>query len=104
MYPTYEPTNWQGTLMVIAVTILVWVLNIWGSKAMPVFQNIMLMVHVFGFLVIIIVLWVLSPRATAKVTFTQFTNGGGWNSMGLALMVGQISAIYSCICSDATAH
>ncbi|KAF2248464.1 GABA permease-like protein [Trematosphaeria pertusa] len=104
MYPTYEPTNWQGTLMVIAVTILVWVLNIWGSKAMPVFQNIMLMVHVFGFLVIIIVLWVLSPRATAKVTFTQFTNGGGWNSMGLALMVGQISAIYACICSDATAH
>jgi hypothetical protein len=24
--------------------------------------------------------------------------------MGLALMVGQISAIYACICSDAAAH
>ncbi|KAF2015390.1 amino acid transporter [Aaosphaeria arxii CBS 175.79] len=104
MYPDYSPTNWQGTLMVIAVTAIVWVLNVYGAKAMPLFQNMMLVVHVFGFLAIIIVLWVLSPRLTAKDTFTVFTNSGGWNSMGLSLMVGQISAIYACICSDAAAH
>ena len=57
----------------------------------------MLVLHIIGFLAIIIVLWVLSPRATAKDTFTKFTNDGGWNSIGLALMVGQISAIYACI-------
>lgn len=102
MYPDYAPTNWQGTLMVIAVTIVVWFLNIWGSRAMPLIQNIMLVIHVFGFL--IIVLWALAPRNTAKVTFTQFTNDGGWNSMGLSLMIGQISAIYGCICFDAAAH
>lgn len=100
MYPDYAPTNWQGTLMVIAVTIVVWVLNVWGAKLMPLFQNIMLVIHVFGFLAVIIVLWVLSPRASAKVTFTQFSNGGGWNSIGLALMVGQLSAIYACICKS----
>lgn len=83
--------------MVIAITGLVWALNIWGARLMPLFQNMMLVVHVLGFLVIIIILWVLAPRATAEVTFTQFTNDGGWNSMGLALMVGQISAIYACI-------
>ncbi|OCL03636.1 amino acid transporter [Glonium stellatum] len=104
MYPDYAPTNWQGTLMVIAVTIIVWFLNIWGSQAMPLIQNLMLVIHVFGFLAIVIVLWVLAPRNTAKVTFTQFTNDGGWNSIGLSLMVGQISAIYACICSDAAAH
>jgi choline transport protein len=98
MYPDYAATNWQGTLMVIAVTILVWALNVYGSKAMPLFQNVMLMVHVFGFLAIIIVFWTLNPRNSAEVTFTQITNGGGWNSTGLALMVGQISAIYACIC------
>lgn len=104
MYPDYSPTNWQGTLMVIAVTILVWVLNIWGARIMPIFQNVMLVVHVFGFLAIIIVFWVLSPRASAEVTFTHFTNSGGWSSTGLALMVGQLSAIYACICSDSAAH
>jgi choline transport protein len=104
MYPDYVPTNWQGTLMVIAVTFLVWSSNLWGSKTMPLLQNVMLVIHVFGFLAIIIVFWVLSPRNTAEVTFTQFTNAGGWNSMGLSLMVGQIAAIYACICSDGVAH
>ena len=56
MYPDYVPTNWQGTLMVIAVTIVVWFLNIWGSRAMPLIQNIIIAIHVFGFLIIIIVL------------------------------------------------
>ncbi|KAF2030742.1 amino acid transporter [Setomelanomma holmii] len=104
MYPDYAPTNWQGTLMVIAVTILVWVMNIWGAKGMPMFQNVMLVAHVSGFLTIIIIFWVLSPRASAEVTFTQFTNSGGWSTTGLALMVGQLSAIYACICSDSAAH
>lgn len=97
VYPDFAPTGWQGTLMVVAITFLVWVLNIWGARLMPLFQNMMFVVHVLGFLVIIIVLWVLSPRASAEVTFTHFNNDGGWNSMGLALMVGQISAIYACI-------
>ena len=85
--------------MVIAVTLVVGAMNIWGTRAMPVLQNIMLVIHIAGFLVIIIVLWALAPRASPKATFTQFTNDGGWNSMGLALMVGQISAIYACICT-----
>lgn len=84
--------------MVIAVAILVWYLNIWGEKWMPLFQNIMFVIHIFGFLAIIIVFWVLSPRLSAKATFVEFTNSGGWNSMGLSLMVGQVSAIYACIC------
>ncbi|KAF1917448.1 amino acid permease-domain-containing protein [Ampelomyces quisqualis] len=104
MYPDYAPTNWQGTLMVIAVTVLVWALNIWGTRSMPIFQNIMLLIHVFGFLTIIIVFWVLSPRNSAEVTFTKLINGGGWSSIGLTLMVGQLSAIYACICSDSAAH
>lgn len=104
MYPDYAPTKWQGTLMVIAIALLVWVMNVYGTRGMPMFQNIMLVVHVFGFLTMIIVFWVLSPRNTAEVTFTQFTNSGGWSSTGLALMVGQLSAIYACICSDSAAH
>jgi choline transport protein len=89
---------------------------------MPVFQNVMLIVHVFGFFAvsydhvsalvhpslrlrqIIVMFWVLAPRNSASVVFTQFTDSGGWSSMGMALMVGQISAIYACICSDAAAH
>lgn len=100
----YAYTNWQGTLFVIAITLLVWASNIWGARVMPVFQNLMLILHVFGFLAIIVCIWVLAPRNTAETVFTVFTNTGGWSTTGLSLMVGQISAIYACICSDAAAH
>ncbi|KAG4441644.1 hypothetical protein IFR05_002851 [Cadophora sp. M221] len=103
-YPDYEATNWQGTLFVFAVTLIVWVLNVWGSRAMPLIQNLMLIVHVGGFLAILIIFWVLAPHNTAEVVFTRFTNDGGWSTMGLSLMVGQISALYGLICSDAAAH
>jgi choline transport protein len=95
--PNYVGTNWQGTLMVIGITIIIYLLTVWGAEAMPLFQNLMLIIHCFGFVVVIIVLLVLAPRNPASVVFTQFTNGGGWNSIGLSLMVGQISAVYALI-------
>lgn len=48
----YEATNWQGTLMVWAITFIVYLGNVYGGSAMPVFQNVMLIVHVFGFLAV----------------------------------------------------
>lgn len=101
---SYEPRNWQGTLFVFAVVLLIFILNVWAANAMPFIINLLFFAHVFGFLAIIVILWVRSPHNTADVVFTQFSNEGGWNSMGLSLMVGQISAIYGLICSDGAAH
>ena len=95
--PNYVGTNWQGTLMVIGITIIIYFLTVWGAEAMPMFQNLMLVIHCVGFVVVVVVLLVLAPRNPASVVFTQFINGGGWNSMGLSLMVGQISALYALI-------
>ena len=36
-----------------------------------------------------------APKASAKVVMTEFSNGGGWSSMGLAVMAGQLSGIYT---------
>ena len=102
--PDYNPTAWQGTLLVFAMVLVLWIANTWGARDLPLIQNILLVVHVFAFFAVIIVLWVMAPRNSAKVAFTQFNNEGGWSSMGLALMVGQISAIYGSLCSDCTAH
>ncbi len=98
VYPDYNPSNWRGTLFVIAITLIICAFNIWGTEVMPFFNNIMLVAHIFGFLLFVIVFWILSPRTTAEVTFTKFRNEGGWSSTGVSLMIGQISAIYACIC------
>ena len=97
--PSYSGTAWQGTLLVFAMVLFIYVCNIWGAKGLPMIQNLLLLVHIFGFLVVIIVLWVLAPHRTSKAVFSEFYNGGGWSTMGLSLMVGQISAIYGSLCT-----
>ncbi|KAF2178015.1 putative GABA permease [Zopfia rhizophila CBS 207.26] len=103
-YPSYEPQGWQGTLFVFAMVLVLYIVNIWGAQVWPRIQNGLLILHVIGFLVVIITLWVMAPHQSAKAVFTEFTNAGGWPTMGLSLMVGQITAIYSMLGSDATAH
>lgn len=49
---SYGFSNWQGTMFVWAISILVFAGNVWGGRAMPVFQNLMLILHVFGFLTV----------------------------------------------------
>ncbi len=39
-------------------------------------------------------MWMTAQIQPAKAVFTQFENLGGWSSMGLALMVGQLNATY----------
>lgn len=96
--PSYEAKPWQGTLLIFAVTLIVFNLNIWGARALPMFQNLLLVLHVFGFTAIIVFLWVVGRVQPASAVFTLFENRGGWHSMGLSLMIGQINAIYVAIC------
>ena len=103
-YPSYTAEPWQGTLLVFAMVLVLYVVNIYGAQVWPSIQNGLLILHILAFLAVIITLWALAPHQTAKAVFTQFTNSGGWSTMGLSLMVGQISAIASLGCSDAAAH
>ena len=98
--PSYTPENWQGTLFVFAMVLVLFVFNIWGAKALPLVQNALLGVHIIGWIVIITTLWALAPRQSASTVFTQFTNEGGWSTIGLSLMVGQISAIFGSTCKS----
>ena len=93
--PNYVPHDWQGTLFVFAMVLVVFCFNVWGARLWPQIQNGLMILHVLGFLVVIIVLWVMAPHQSAKAVFTDFTNEGGWPSIGLSLMVGQITGIYS---------
>ena len=93
-YPDYEAQAWQGTLLVFAMVLVLYVFNVFAYKQMPMMQNFLLVIHTLGFFVVIIVLWVMAPKQSAAAVFTEFNNEGGWSSTGLALMVGQISAIY----------
>jgi amino acid transporter len=99
---SYSPEGWHGTLFIIAVVFVVVNINVFGARALPFLQNILFVLHVFAFTAIVIILWVVARVRTSTAVFTQFENHGGWNSMGLTLMVGQVNAVYLSICASAS--
>lgn len=93
--PDYNPQGWQGTLLVFAMVLVIYVFNVYGSDIMPIMNNLLMILHVVSWLVILVVLWAMAPHRTAEEVFvTGWESLGGWSNMGLAVMVGQISAIY----------
>ncbi|KAK5125315.1 hypothetical protein LTR85_000424 [Meristemomyces frigidus] len=103
-HSSYTPQPYQGYLFVILMVSLGLLLNTWGAKQLPLIEGIILVFHIFGFAAVLIVLWVLSPKNTAHEVFTNFENNGGWQSMGLSMLVGQVTSIYGLIGSDGAAH
>lgn len=63
-----------------------------------------LIIHIVGLFAIVIPLWVLAPRNSAKVVFTEFSNGGGWSSTGTSVMIGLSTTITSMIGFDCAVH
>jgi amino acid transporter len=85
---TYVPEPWHGTLLVIALIISCFVFNTLLAKQLPTVEGLVFIIHVCGLFALAIPLWALSPRKPAHQVFTEFSNGGGWPSMGVAFMVG----------------
>jgi choline transport protein len=102
--PDYVPERWHATLLTIAIVVLASLINIFATSQLPLLEGLILVLHVFGFFAIIIPLWVLSPRNSAARVFTEFSDGGGWGSLGTACIVGQICAITSFIGADSAVH
>ena len=90
--------------MTIAVAIFATLFNTVGAKQLPLFELIILFVHIVGFLAILIPLWVLAPKAPASEVFGSLSNFGGWPSVGTACIVGQLTAVGAVGGSDSAAH
>ena len=90
--------------MVIGVASVAIIFNTFFARKLPLIEGLMLILHVFGFFAILITLWALSPTQPATVVFTEFRNEYGWQTQGLALLVGIIGPIYSIVGPDSAVH
>ncbi|KAJ7681611.1 amino acid/polyamine transporter I [Mycena rosella] len=102
--PAYDPTNWHGMLLMFSMVLVLFLANVFGAKKLPVGQNFLVVMHCALLVVFVAMYAALAPHVSAADVFTTFTNDGNWASMGLSLMIGQITAIYSLVGSDAIAH
>ena len=87
-HPDFTLTGWQGTLLFYAVLLLCVTINTASSKALPVIEILVLILHIIGFFAILIPLVYLAPHSDAKSVFTLFSNGGGWNTQALSFFIG----------------
>lgn len=103
-YPDYVYEHWHGTLLTLAVVTICGIFNTFLAKKLPLVEGTVLILHIAGFIAIVVVLWVLAPRSSAKAVFTDFVDGGGWGSMPLACLVGVITPTTALLGSDAVTH
>ncbi|KAK3644233.1 hypothetical protein LTR56_009770 [Elasticomyces elasticus] len=102
--PDYIFQRWHGTLLVIAIVAFAVVFNTVLAKRLPMIESLVLILHLLGFFGVLIPLWVLSPRNSTKMVFTQFENLGGWPTQGLSFMVGLLTSVYGLLGADSAVH
>ncbi|TKA42880.1 hypothetical protein B0A54_07096 [Friedmanniomyces endolithicus] len=102
---SYGFPSWQGTLLAFMAVLIAYTGVVYGARVLPYWQNAVFVVHILAYLGYIIPVWVSSPRATHAQVWTEFDNGGGWNTMGLSVLIGQLSGISTqCGGIDTAAH
>lgn len=89
----YAFPAYQGTLLAILMVIIAYVCNVYGAKTLPYWQNVGMALHILAYFAYIVPIWVNAPVATHSQVWLEFDNSGGWSSMGLALLVGQLTGI-----------
>ncbi|KAK2737235.1 hypothetical protein FQN57_000402 [Myotisia sp. PD_48] len=100
----YTAERWHGTLLTFAIAFVATFVNTYAAGHLPSLEGLILILHIFGFFATIIPLWVMGERTETSIVFTEFRNGGGWANMGLAVMVGQITTVFSFMGPDAATH
>ncbi|KAF1981787.1 amino acid transporter [Aulographum hederae CBS 113979] len=96
--------NWQYTLIVLAFIVLTIFINTWGAKTLPTLEVISLVAHILGFFVFLGILWGMTPRNSAHAVFAEFTDESGWNNIGTACLISQVSVLYCNLGSDSIVH
>lgn len=102
--PSYDPHRWQGTLLIFAVMVVVFLVNSIGTRLISIAEGFILVLHLSGFLAILVPLLYFSEKGTSREVWGTFSNQGGWDSNGLAWFVGLISANLPLIGYDGPAH
>ena len=102
--PSYVFQRWHGTLLIIAIASLATLCNTVFAKQLPRLEIVVLALYTAGFFGIIITLWMLAPKTSARTVFTEFQNNGGWPSQGLSVLIGLTGPSYTILGLDCGVH
>ncbi len=90
---SYPPQKWQGTLLCWAVLAVAIFINTVVSGLLPMIEGIILVLHILGFVAVIVPLVYLSPHGSAASVFKTVLNEGNWPTQGISYCVGFIGNV-----------
>ena len=104
-YEDYVPQRWQTTLIIWALTLLPFILNLWFRKLLNAFELIGGICHFLFFIIAIVTLSVLAERSTPQFVFRNFTRGiSGWENPGVTWGIGLLASAFAVNGFDGVIH
>jgi len=94
-YPEYNAKRWHATLLMWAVLILNFSINVFAIRILPVIQLIGGIFHVTFFVILVVPLILLAPRSTPEFVFMEVLNEGGYDSNGISWCIGLLTVTYA---------
>jgi choline transport protein len=102
--PGYEAKLWQGTLLTWAVICVNVFINVVTPNLLPKFEIAIMILHLAGFVAIMVALLTTSEIGTAKSVWLTAFNEGGWSTQGLSYCIGFLGNVATFVGADASVH
>lgn len=103
-YPGYDAKMWQGTLLTWAVIAVNVFINVVTPGMLPKIELMMMVLHLGGFIGIMVTLLTTSQIGSASSVFKTVFNEGGWPTQGLSYCVGFMGNVATFVGADASVH
>ena len=101
-HPGYTPQPWHSYLVIVGVTAIVYIINRYLVKYLPLLEGFIAAYMIVIFLSLIITLCVLSPKLTAAEVFQTFEPLQGDGTLIMGVMSTQILLVFSLFGWDST--
>ncbi|KAL8832664.1 MAG: hypothetical protein Q9191_000117 [Dirinaria sp. TL-2023a] len=98
-HPTFVPKPWQTMLLFWAVLFSAVFINCFTNQALARLERGILILHLAGFVAVLVPLVCLGPHGDGSV-FTTFLNEGAWPTQPLSFFVGLPAAVFSLVMSE----
>lgn len=93
--PAFEVKNWYEALTAMLIVMMMTAVNTYGVSRLAMMEKVFVTMHVAGFFIVLVTVAVTGEKQTGREVFLEFYNGGGHPTMGIAVMVGQVAAMWN---------
>ncbi|KAK1484402.1 LPXTG-domain-containing protein [Colletotrichum abscissum] len=103
-YPSYTFQPWHITMVIIAQLVACALINMYAFRTIPWMELLAGVLHVVLWLVFVVVLLTLAPRASAEFVFFERTVSSGWTNGFVSWNIGMLVPAWGFIGFDGVVH